>query len=223
MSNIVNVDFKRPIGLLGDEKVSLRAVWEELGYKKLFNQWISRNITKNFKENEDFGILIPEDQKSKRGRPRKDYWVTVDTAKKIAMMANTTKGSEVREYFLNCERLVYDKGLEGELPSTPALVSPEFLRQLADELEYQTKRADVAEAALIELQERLINSRGIVSYYPQIAELAENHRWTGRAAAYTLSGKVTMFLSKHGVHRRKTKPAMFSMDDIEAFIKERNL
>jgi len=55
-------------------------------------------------------------EKSTGGRQRKDYLLTLPTAKKLAMMARTSKGEQAREYFIQCEavlqRLADDKRLE---------------------------------------------------------------------------------------------------------------
>lgn len=54
--------------------------------------------------------LLPQkgEQSRRGGHNRKDYFLTLDAAKHIAMMAGTDKGFEVRDYFLECERRAKD-------------------------------------------------------------------------------------------------------------------
>jgi anti-repressor protein len=40
---------------------------------------------------------------------QKDYVLTIDTAKQIAMMENNDKGKEIRRYFLDCENIALQK------------------------------------------------------------------------------------------------------------------
>lgn len=55
-----------------------------------------------FEENLDYVILLKNEYKSEngRGRPSKDYFLTIETAKEISMLQRTEKGKEVRRYFI---------------------------------------------------------------------------------------------------------------------------
>lgn len=55
----------------------------------------------NFEEGFDFAILKSQ---STGGRPRDIIGLSVDCFKAFAMMAGTSKGKQVRHYFLQCER-----------------------------------------------------------------------------------------------------------------------
>ena len=46
---------------------------------------------------------------SASGHNRKDYALTIDAAKKVAMSEQTKKGEEVRNYFLDCEKQLQEK------------------------------------------------------------------------------------------------------------------
>lgn len=76
-----------------------------LEIKTIYNSWIARHLLKQFEANKDF---YPKMDKTphKNGRPQKDYYLTLDTAKKLAMMAKTPKGAEARDYFLECEKTI---------------------------------------------------------------------------------------------------------------------
>jgi phage anti-repressor protein len=67
-----------------------------------FASWIQRRIEKyGFSEGEDFFRFCG---KSTGGRPTAEYFLTIDTAKELAMVENTKQGRMIRKYFIECER-----------------------------------------------------------------------------------------------------------------------
>jgi hypothetical protein len=55
------------------------------------------------------------------------YWFALDTAKHVAMMANTERGFQVREYFIECERR-----LQTPIPQATIIEKPWRERSLED-------------------------------------------------------------------------------------------
>lgn len=89
-----------------------------LGVRKDFTDWTKQQIARlRLAPDRDYrGEVLPlEGEKSGRGRPEARYWFTLDAAKHIAMMANTEKGFQVREYFLECER----RAMASPVPAAP--------------------------------------------------------------------------------------------------------
>jgi len=92
---------------IGEEEinsVSLRELHKFVGATEKFNSWAKRHLRlfvseKHFTRVNTFTLV-------NRGAKReiKDYIVTLDTAKHIALMSKTDKGMEVREYFINLEK-----------------------------------------------------------------------------------------------------------------------
>lgn len=73
-----------------------------------FADWIRGRIEKyGFVENQDF-ILVSENTEIKNGRGgdrrSKEYHLTLDTAKELAMVENNDKGRQVRRYFIGMEK-----------------------------------------------------------------------------------------------------------------------
>ena len=56
-----------------------------------------------FQESNDFLPILEE---SSGGRPSTDYQITLDMAKEIAMIQRSDKGKEVRQYFIQVERIL---------------------------------------------------------------------------------------------------------------------
>ena len=126
MNELIKVE-QKTIGTEEVNAVDARELWNFLGSKQQFGNWIENKVTTNlfFEENIDW-IVLNKSINAKTVQPqglkrRIDYALTVDTAKKVAMSEQTQKGNEIRKYFINCE-----KRLE-------ALVSPKTQIQVLQE------------------------------------------------------------------------------------------
>ncbi|HHP0328461.1 TPA: antA/AntB antirepressor family protein [Campylobacter jejuni] len=74
-----------------------------------FSIWLERRILHyNFIKNQDYIIELVYT----KGRPRKEYYVTLDMAKELCMVENNEKGRQARRYFIECEKRL--KNLEQE-------------------------------------------------------------------------------------------------------------
>lgn len=74
---------------------------------KNFSHWCLRNIKKNkfADENKDYIVFVIENENPKiGGRPKKDYKITSNFAKKLSMTGNTEKHEQARQYFIACEQ-----------------------------------------------------------------------------------------------------------------------
>ena len=96
---------KQTIGNKKANSVDARDLWKFLGSKQEFATWIKKKVISNpwIKENIDW-IVFDKIIKNSTGRPQKNYAIVFDLAEKIAMMENTDKGEEIRNYFLGCEK-----------------------------------------------------------------------------------------------------------------------
>ena len=79
---------------------------------KRFASWITERIREyGFTENQDY-VLLPNSGKQTSGRGghnRKDYHLTLDTAKELAMVERNEKGRQIRRYFIECEKRLREK------------------------------------------------------------------------------------------------------------------
>ncbi len=74
---------------------------------KNFSHWCLRNIKKNkfAVENEDYIVFVVENENPKiGGRPKTDYKITSDFAKKLSMTGNSERHEQARQYFIACEQ-----------------------------------------------------------------------------------------------------------------------
>lgn len=94
----------------GKQVVSARETYLALGLDlSQWSRWTKKNITDNTfvaegVDWEGFDIMS-------NGNKITDFVITLDFAKRIAMMARTEKGEEIRQYFLKCERAVNQQKL----------------------------------------------------------------------------------------------------------------
>lgn len=85
--------------------VNARDLHKALDSKKDFSSWIKARIDKlGLVESRDYGVFTQMVENPYGGRPAKEYVVTIDIAKHLAMIEMTDKGRQVREYFIECEK-----------------------------------------------------------------------------------------------------------------------
>lgn len=70
-----------------------------------YSTWVRRRINEyNFVENQDFIVFINSEENSGRGRPSKEYRLSLDMGKELAMVENNEEGRKIRRYFIECEK-----------------------------------------------------------------------------------------------------------------------
>lgn len=103
MNEIIKIE-SREISGVAVQTVSARVLWGFVESKAQFSDWIKSRIEKyGFVEGEDYLVQKIVNNQS-GGRPTLDYYLTISTAKEVAMVENNDKGRQVRRYFLECER-----------------------------------------------------------------------------------------------------------------------
>lgn len=97
-------------GTISNEPVLLcnaRDLHTFLEVGKNFSNWIVDRITEyEFAANLDYIIFTPNLVKTP-GRPKRDYHLTLDTAKELAMVERNDKGRQIRRYFIECEKKLH--------------------------------------------------------------------------------------------------------------------
>jgi phage anti-repressor protein len=89
--------------------VDLDHAWIWLGYKEKRNAL--QTLKSNFEESLDFLCNCAKTPNT-GGRPSDKYYLTVECFKSLGMMAGTTKGKEIRKYFLECEKIAKSRTVD---------------------------------------------------------------------------------------------------------------
>ena len=87
--------------------VSARELHKALELTTRFSKWVNQNFN-GFEEGTDFtsvtGVTEVQNNGGVQQRELQDYAITLDMAKELCMMSKTTKGREVRQYFIQVEK-----------------------------------------------------------------------------------------------------------------------
>ncbi|EAQ0347308.1 antA/AntB antirepressor family protein [Salmonella enterica] len=142
-----------------------------LGAGKHFASWITERIEQyGFVENQDY-IIASQNREAKirGGHNRKDYHLTLDTAKEVAMVERNEKGRQIRRYFIECEKQLRQ---QQTLPAPKPLVHTITLtdEELCD-ICWLWKISDNMQQAAKKI-------------YPGLLELGSQHTGVCRDAAY---------------------------------------
>lgn len=88
----------------GEQRVSARELYKELGVKTRFSLWVDQNF-KMFVEGVDFTSVVTTTVVNNGAiRQLDDFSLTTDMAKNVAMMSKTTKSQEIRDNFIAVEK-----------------------------------------------------------------------------------------------------------------------
>jgi len=108
---MVNIEIiEHQLGNEETKSISARDLHKALEVKKKFPDWIKYQIKRGlFDENVDF-VWVSQKRETQRKDGQngatviKECFLTLDTAKEIAMMTGTLKGKEIRNYFIEVEK-----------------------------------------------------------------------------------------------------------------------
>ena len=82
-----------------------RELHQFLEVGKVFAAWIQERIEQyGFEQGKDYEVFSDSGNNPQGGRPSKEYTITIDMAKELAMVERNEKGKQARQYFIECER-----------------------------------------------------------------------------------------------------------------------
>ena len=149
-----------------------RDLHADLGVSKDYTNWAKAQIKRaRLVENKDFVVFAQKGVNPAGGRPATEYHFTLEAGKHIGMMSGTARGSEVREYFLACERQAKAAAPAVKDPQIAAVI---FTLTRIDAMEQEQKRqaeelAKLAEnVAVIEARTQPENKHFTVAGYANL-------------------------------------------------------
>ena len=138
------------------QTVNARELHTFLEVGKVFAAWIKNRLdTLGSIEGQDYIILkgeslLPQTGKQtndgRGGHNRLEYFVTLDTAKHLAMMEKNDRGFQVRQYFIECEKKLRE--IVKPQPAQPIGEVEDKLRAIAFALD-RSSLSDVAKETYI--------------------------------------------------------------------------
>ncbi|WP_455466807.1 antA/AntB antirepressor family protein [Bartonella sp. B39] len=100
MNTLIKIS-KQTVGQEIVQTVNARELHAFLEVKSEFRNWINNRIEQySFIDEQDFTTTV----KFYRGGKLRDYHITLDMAKELAMVERNEKGKQARQYFIECER-----------------------------------------------------------------------------------------------------------------------
>jgi anti-repressor protein len=99
------------------DTVNARELHAFLEVGRYFANWIKARIDKyGFEEGVDYTVIsrLPNSASGNRGAT-KEYFITLDMAKELAMVELNDKGKQARRYFIDCEKQLHE---QKHLPAT---------------------------------------------------------------------------------------------------------
>lgn len=108
----------------GEKVVYGSELHKVLGIKTAYKDWsVRRFFDIDATENEDYEVMLKNEQNSNGGRPTKDHIIKLDTAKEMAMLERNDKGKQVRRYFIEIEKKYKINLLYKSLPQGKELLA----------------------------------------------------------------------------------------------------
>jgi anti-repressor protein len=156
------------------DTVNARELHTFLELGRDFSNWIKARIAQyGFEEGEDFmcveNLSSPKRASSKsRTQKVKDYFLTLDMAKELAMVERNEKGKQARRYFIDCEKQLHEqKHLPATTPNTAILETDKYqlLNNIVKSMQLDSDPVVVPSKELIDL------IQAVRMYQTQIAQL----------------------------------------------------
>lgn len=146
------------------QTVNARELHEFLEVGKDFSTWIKVQIERaRLVENRDYVTVTSPPKGGAAGNRgvRIEYHLTISSAKHIGMMSGTDKGFEVRDYFIECERVAKHATTDPmQALNDPATMRGLLLSYSEKVIALENKNAELTPKA--EALDRIANSEGSV-------------------------------------------------------------
>ena len=190
MSELVTISERN-----GRSAVSARELHQVLQSKRQFGNWIQDRINKyGFIEGQDFEVFNDFVKNPDGGRPQKEYALSLDMAKEIAMVEGNERGRMVRRYFIDAERRLRSMSQPSYMIADPVERAQQWIleeqerRKAAALAEEQGRRLAVMEAEHERLEkkaeylDRILQSQSLLN----MTQIAQDYGMTAKEMNQTL-------------------------------------
>lgn len=150
MENLINVSYEND-----RITVSARELHEFLEIKSKYADWFKNMVAYGFEENVDYRAFS---KNLENGGRMIDHEITISMAKEVAMIQRTPKGSQVRKYFIECEKIAME--------STKPISTEDALIQTLQLTKQIRLTAERAESLSLETKEEVSLMRDVISLSP---------------------------------------------------------
>jgi anti-repressor protein len=152
------------------DTVNARELHTFLELGRDFNTWINARIKQyGFEMDVDYTVISQSPKRGSGNRgATKDYFLTLDMAKELAMVERNEKGKQARRYFIDCEKqLTEQKQLPATTPNTALLETDKYqlLNNIVKSMQLDSDPVVVPSKELIDL------IQAVRMYQTQIAQL----------------------------------------------------
>ena len=157
--------------------VNARELWKKLGSQRKFADWIKDRLS-DFEENQDycFHKIVKTGNNTTGKQVTKEYTITLDTAKHLAMLERNETGKKIRQYFIEAEKA---------------------FRSAYGSTEHLLKTIRQQERILFTMEQELKEWRKLAP----ACEVGEISEYTGQPKVYLRRVSATSKPTKHSFHR----------------------
>lgn len=157
--------------------VNARELHAFLEIGRNFSDWIKARIFDyDFVENQDY-VCISQNCETQRKDGQKgvtvrtEYHITLDMAKELSMVERNAKGKQARQYFIACEKALYQVAT---LTNDPLASIATHMQKMADGMQVLAQASQVQLRQLDRTQDYInlleLNQKGSVKVTPEVIE-----------------------------------------------------
>lgn len=169
--------------------VDARELHGKLNVTTYFTTWIQRRIEEaQLVEGQDFASLSKVEVS---GQTSKEYVLSLDSAKHVAMLERTEKGREIRQYFIDFEKKIK------KIAEKPMSLAETFryMARLADEQEAMKEEQSKQEQKIKQIEAKQEAILGFTGYFSVVAYARITNKHVNLETAQCL-GRMATKLSK---------------------------
>lgn len=179
----------------GARLVNARDLHTQLVVGKDFTNWIKGRIEKyGFVDNEDYFLTIAKTGE-RQNVLKHEYWITLDTAKELAMVQNNEMGRAIRKYFIEVE-----KRFKEAQPKTQAEMLLQYAEQMVKNERENAERDQKIRRLETGVETLAHNLTAVPDHQKVIDNVNEYARWTRVGHNEVYNSIYAILKAQHGIN-----------------------